>query len=83
MREVLTPAERTLVQTGQKHAVMGMRGLLQEAMEVDFRAAVERLTGRSVTAFVSGNHVEPDIAVETFILGPQLDGAQPRMARSD
>ena len=37
-------------------------------MEADFREAVERLTGRKVFAFISGNHVDPDIAVELFIL---------------
>ncbi len=68
MREVMTPAERALVRSGEKRAVTNMRQLLQEAMEVDFRAAIERLTGRKVLAFVSGNHVDPDIAVETFIL---------------
>ncbi|HKH87323.1 MAG TPA: Na-translocating system protein MpsC family protein [Acidimicrobiales bacterium] len=68
MRDVMTRAEKALVQTGERHAVMNMRQLLQEAMESDFKAAVERLTGRKVLAFVSGNHVDPDIAVETFIL---------------
>ncbi|MGO8905076.1 MAG: Na-translocating system protein MpsC family protein [Solirubrobacteraceae bacterium] len=68
MRDVMTHAEKALVQTGEWHAVMNMRGLLQQAMESDFKAAVERLTGRKVLAFVSGDHVDPDIAVETFIL---------------
>ena len=37
----------------------------------DFREAVERLTGRKVLAFISGNHIDPDIAAELFILdGP-------------
>jgi hypothetical protein len=34
----------------------------------DFRAAVERLTGRKVLAFISGNHMEPDIAAELFTI---------------
>jgi hypothetical protein len=40
-------------------------------MEADFTIAVERLTGRRVTAFISGNNADPDIAVELFT----LDGA--------
>jgi uncharacterized protein YbcI len=40
-------------------------------MKEDFTEAVERLTGRKVVAFISGNHVDPDLAVEMFI----LDGA--------
>jgi len=71
MRDVMTPAEKALAQSGNRHAVSNMRQLFQESMEDDFKEAVERLTGRKVTAFVSGNHVDPDIAVETFILdGP-------------
>jgi hypothetical protein len=36
-------------------------------MEADFREAVERLTGRKVLAFISGNHIDPDIAAELFV----------------
>ena len=40
-------------------------------MAADFRAAVERLTGRNVRAFIGGNHSTPDVAAELFILdGP-------------
>ena len=31
---------------------------------------VERLTGRTVIGFMSDNHIDPDIAVEVFILEP-------------
>lgn len=31
-------------------------------MEVDFKQAVERRSRRTVTAFISGNHAEPDVA---------------------
>jgi uncharacterized protein YbcI len=48
-----------------------MRHLYQQTMADEFKAAVERLTGRKVVAFISGNHIDPDIAVELFI----LDGA--------
>ena len=48
-----------------------MRQLYQDTMRIEFTEAVERLSGRKVIAFISGNHVEPDIAVEMFI----LDGA--------
>lgn len=41
-------------------------------MEADFREAVERLTGRGVLAFISGNHIGPDIAAELFILDAPL-----------
>ncbi|HTP18470.1 MAG TPA: hypothetical protein VMJ65_02630 [Solirubrobacteraceae bacterium] len=41
-------------------------------MEDDFRAAVERLTGRKVLAFFGTNHLEPDVAAEKFILAASL-----------
>jgi len=68
MYDVLTPAEKSLSRAGKVGAVGHMRHLLQEAMEADFREAVERLTGRKVVAFISGNHIDPDIAAELFIL---------------
>jgi uncharacterized protein YbcI len=45
-----------------------MRHLFQETMAADFKAAVERVTGRTVVAFISGNHIDPDIAAEVFLL---------------
>jgi uncharacterized protein YbcI len=71
MHDVLTPAEKSLTRTNQTEAVDHIRHLFQETMAADFRAAVERLTGRKVLAFISGNHLDPDIAAELFILdGP-------------
>ena len=72
MHDVLTPAEKSLTATSQADAVNHIRHLFQETMEVDFREAVERLTGRKVLAFISGNHMEPDIAAELFILDAPL-----------
>jgi uncharacterized protein YbcI len=71
MRDVMTQVEKALSRSGNGHAVSNMRQLYQQTMADDFKAAIERLTGRKVVAFISGNHVDPDIAVELFI----LDGA--------
>jgi uncharacterized protein YbcI len=71
MRDVMTQVEKTLSRSGNGQAVSNMRHLYQQTMADEFKAAVERLTGRKVVAFISGNHVDPDIAVELFI----LDGA--------
>jgi len=71
MHEVLTRAERSLTRNNHTEAVDHIRHLFQETMEADFREAVERLTGRRVLAFISGNHFDPDISAELFILeGP-------------
>jgi uncharacterized protein YbcI len=37
-------------------------------MRTELIEVVERLTGRKVAAFMSDNHVDPDVAVETFVL---------------
>ena len=71
MNDVLTQAEKSLSTAHNNDAVTNMRHLFQETMEADFREVIERLTGRKVLAFISGNHVDPDIAAELFILdGP-------------
>lgn len=71
MDDVMTPAEKTLAAGPKAEAVTIMRHLFQEAMETDYRAAVERITGRKVIVFISGNHLAPDMAAELFVLdGP-------------
>ena len=72
MHDVLTPAERTLAAGPKAEAVTIMRHLFQEAMETDYRAAVERITGRKVLVFISGNNLAPDVAAELFILDSPL-----------
>lgn len=72
MHDMLTHAERMLVEHDQGETVSNMRHRFQEAMREDFREAVERLTGRRVTVFISGNQVEPDVAAELFVLDEPL-----------
>jgi uncharacterized protein YbcI len=75
MYEVMTPAEKSLARADKAEAVIQMRHLFQETMEADFRAAIERLTGRNVVAFISGNDINPDVAAETFLLDSPLTNA--------
>jgi uncharacterized protein YbcI len=82
MRDVMTQVEKALSRSGNGHAVSNMRHLYQQTMAEDFKAAVERLTGREVVAFISGNHVDPDIAVELFILDGAPGGIDQRSAAS-
>jgi uncharacterized protein YbcI len=72
MYGVLTHAERALSETNHGEAVSQIRHLLQETMTADFQEAVERLTGRKVLAFISGNGLDPDIAAEVFVLDQPL-----------
>jgi uncharacterized protein YbcI len=70
--EVLTRAEQNLVSYEEGEAVLAMRQLSQRAMAEEMKAAVARLTGRKVLAFMSDNHLDPDMAVQVFILEPPL-----------
>jgi len=72
MRGVLTHAEKSLARADRAQVVNNIRQLFQETMEADSRAAVERLTARKVVAFISGNHIDPDIEADVFILDTPL-----------
>ena len=70
MEDTLTKAERSLVADGKADEVLRTRRSFQSTMEPDIVAAVEELTGRSVVAFMSDNHIEPDLACEILVLEP-------------
>jgi uncharacterized protein YbcI len=72
MLEVLTRAEQTLVAYEEGDAVLAMRRLSQRAMAEEMKAAVTHLTERKVLAFMSDNHLDPDMAVQVFVLEPPL-----------
>ena len=70
LRDTLTKGERSLVADGRSKLVLDMRKAYQTTMGADLVAGVEQLTGRTVIAFLSDNHIEPDIAIESFVLEP-------------
>jgi uncharacterized protein YbcI len=74
LQDTLTKGERSLLRDGEKGLVLANRQAFQNTMSADLIAAVERFSGRAVLAFLSANHVDPDYAVETFILTPQARG---------
>ncbi len=39
-------------------------------MGADLIAGIEEILGRTVLAFLSADHIDPDIAIETFVLAP-------------
>ena len=73
MTDTLTKAEHSLVADGKADEVLSTRHSLQGTMRNDMVTAVERLTGRTVMAFMSTNHIEPDLACEILILEPQAE----------
>jgi uncharacterized protein YbcI len=71
MGDSLTKGEKCLVQYGRREVVLDVRKAFQETMATDAIAVVEELSGRRVAAFMSQNHIDPDLSVETFVLQPQ------------
>jgi len=61
--------------SGRAQFVCDTRKGFQDAMRDEFVAEVEALTGRLVTAFLSDNHLDPDVGVECFQFAPRVDGA--------
>lgn len=68
---ILTTSELALVSDGGRREVIDGRVAFQEGKEDEFSAAIERLTGRRVVAFLSANQTNPGIASELFFLEPR------------
>ena len=67
---VYTTVEQTMIELQRSPIVQETRSAFQQAMQHKFVAAVERLSGRDVVAFISNHHVGPDIEIELFMLKP-------------
>jgi uncharacterized protein YbcI len=92
MGATLTKGEQSLVADGKHEVVLHSRRAFQETMQGDAITAVQELTGRRVVAFMSNNHIDPDLAVEVFILesvagdgldAPSVNGHKPEGHRRD
>ena len=70
LADTLTKGERTLVDNGHADRVLDIRHWFQMVMRDKLLAVVERELDRKVIAFMSQNHVDPDMAVEVFVLQP-------------
>jgi len=70
LEDTLTKAERSLVQAGREQLVLDTRRAFQSTMRDELVAAVEELSERRGIAFMSDNHIDPDIATESFVLEP-------------
>jgi uncharacterized protein YbcI len=77
LANTLTKGERKLVENGKSNRVLELRHEYQLTMRDDLVAVVERQLERKVIAFMSQNHIDPDLAVEVFVLEPEgADGAR-------
>ena len=83
LEDSLTPAERRLVQMGEHARLRDARTFSQYATTSEFIEVAERLTGRTVRAFVSGIDTMADVCSEVFYFVPLdgrkqlVDGAKP------
>ena len=68
-----TAIERTMMESGEPDRVLDMRRDFQRLMKERYTTMIEELTGRTVLAFLSQAHVEPDLTIEMFL----MDGAVP------
>ena len=70
LADTLTKGERSLVSDDLDALVLAMRKAFQGTMRRELIAGVEQILERQVTAFMSDNHIDPDTAVEVFLLAP-------------
>ena len=83
LEDTFTPAERNLALLGEHQRLRDLRMFFQYATVAEFCGPVERLTGRTVKAFISGIDTAVDgLAMETFILHPEGSTAPSRIDKS-
>jgi uncharacterized protein YbcI len=78
LRDVNTPAQAALVQMGKVDVAQTVHEELQMGMADAMRAVVERVTGRTVSAYVPGFNAAADATTDVFFLGPGSTGSGAR-----
>lgn len=68
LEDILSVGESTQIADGDSSDVIDGRVAFQQGAEDEFTQAIERLTGRTVTAFLSANQTSPGVACELFFL---------------
>jgi uncharacterized protein YbcI len=74
MHDAMSRAESSLAANGRIETVIEIRQAFQETMRAALVELVESLTGCVVEAFMSANHIEPDMAAEIFVLDRPVPG---------
>jgi uncharacterized protein YbcI len=69
----MTKAERTLKDENLEDHIRSLRRIFQGTFRDEAIAIVEKLTGKTVLAFLSDHAVDPDYAIEAFVLSPGLE----------
>ncbi len=75
LTDVFTPVERTLIEAGQEARVRETRAAHRAATDAIYKERMEAVLGRRVEAHLSSVNVEPDVAVDVFVLAQDLPDA--------
>jgi uncharacterized protein YbcI len=75
LTDVFTPLERTLIEAGQADRVRETRAIHRAATDAIYKERMEAVLGRRVEAHLSSVNVDPDVAVDVFVLSSEQDGA--------
>ena len=73
LTDVFTPVERTLIDAGQEERVRETRAIHRAATEGVYKQRMEEVIGHRVEAHMTSIHVDPDVAVDIFVLGDEVD----------
>ena len=68
LADCLTTAERHVAAAGYGELIAETRQALHQGMEAEATAIVEELTHSSVTAYLTAQHHDPDLAILVFYL---------------
>lgn len=68
LTDVFTPVERTLIEAGQEDRVRDTRAAHRAATDLIYKERMEGVLGRRVEAHLSSVNVDPDVAVDVFVL---------------
>lgn len=70
--DTMTKAEKTLKEEDRVDTVRDLRRIFQGTFRAQAIEIIEDLMGRKVLAFLSDHAVDPDYAIEAFVLEPGL-----------
>jgi uncharacterized protein YbcI len=70
LRDIYTPLERRLIEGGRGDEVLQLRFANQRLCEEEIKQVAADVLGRPIQAALSSFHVNPDLAIEFFLLGP-------------
>jgi uncharacterized protein YbcI len=82
LKDTLTKGERSLLGDDLGELVLTMRRAYQGTMGHELINGVEQILGRTVIAFMSDNHIDPDLAAEVFVLTPVDAQTTPRVTQA-